>query len=55
MEDLEKKLKIMYTEEQIQNRIKEVAKKIDEDYKGKTVIIISVLKGAIFFTVYLVK
>ena len=55
MEDLEKKLKIMYTEEQIQNRIKEVAKKIDEDYKGKTVIIISVLKGAIFFTVDLVK
>ena len=55
MEDLEKKLKIMYTEEQIQNRIKEVAKKIDEDYKGKTVIIITVLKGAIFFTVDLVK
>ena len=55
MEDLEKKLKIMYKEEQIQNRIKEVAKKIDEDYKGKTVIIISVLKGAIFFTVDLVK
>ena len=55
MEDLEKKLKIMYTEEQIKNRIKEVAKKIDEDYKGKTVIIISVLKGAIFFTVDLVK
>lgn len=55
MEDLEKKLKIMYTEEQIQNRIKEVSKKIDEDYKGKTVIIISVLKGAIFFTVDLVK
>ena len=55
MEDLEKKLKVMYTEDEIQNRIKEIAKKIDEYYKGKTVIIISVLKGAIFFTVDLVK
>ena len=55
MEDLEKKLKVMYTEDEIQNRIKEIAKKIDEDYKGKTVTIISVLKGAIFFTVDLVK
>ena len=55
MEDLEKKLKVMYPEDEIQNRIKEIAKKIDEDYKGKTVTIISVLKGAIFFTVDLVK
>ena len=55
MENLEEKLKVMFTEEQIQKRIKEVAKKIDDDYKGKTVIIISVLKGAIFFTVDLVK
>lgn len=55
MENLEEKLKVIFTEEQIQKRIKEVAKKIDDDYKGKTVIIISVLKGAIFFTVDLVK
>ena len=55
MQELEKKLKVMFTEEQIQKRIKEVAEQIDKDYEGKTVVVISVLKGAIFFTVDLVK
>lgn len=55
MEDLNKKLKIMYREEELQERIKEIAKKIDEDYSGKEVVIVSILKGAIFFTVDLVK
>ncbi len=55
MEEVIKNLKVMYTEEQIQERIKELAKEIDNDYIGKELIIISVLKGAIFFTVDLVK
>lgn len=55
MEDIIKKLKVMYTEEQIQSRIKEIAEKIDKDYEGKELIVISVLKGAIFFTVDLIK
>lgn len=55
MEEFIKNLKIMYTEEQIQERIKELAKEIDNDYIGKELIIISVLKGAIFFSVDLVK
>ena len=55
MENLENKLKVMYTEETIQNRIKEVAEIIDKDYKGEELVIISVLKGAVFFTVDLVK
>lgn len=55
MKDLNKKLKVMYREEQLQEKIKEIAKKIDEDYKWKEVIVISILKGAIFFTVDLVK
>lgn len=55
MESLEKNLKVMFTEEQIQERIRKIAKQIDEDYNGKTIVIISVLKGAIFFTVDLVK
>lgn len=55
MEDIIKKMKVMYTEEQIQSRIKEIAEKIDNDYEGKEIVVISVLKGAIFFTVDLVK
>ena len=56
MKNLEEKLKIMYSEEELQKRIKEVAEQIDEDYKGKDeVVVVSILKGAIFFTVDLVK
>ena len=48
-------LKVMFEEEEIQKRIAEVAKEIDKDYVGKEVVIVSVLKGAVFFTVDLVK
>lgn len=49
-------LKVMYSEEELQKRIQELAKQIDKDYEGKEdIIVISVLKGAIFFTVDLVK
>lgn len=48
-------LKVLFEEEKIQKRIKELAEKIDSDYKGKEVVIISILKGAVFFTVDLVK
>lgn len=48
-------VKVLYEQEEIQARIAEVAKQIDEDYQGKTVTVISILKGAVFFTVDLVK
>lgn len=48
-------MKILYEEKEIQERIEEMAKQIDQDYKGKTLIIISILKGAVFFTVDLIK
>ena len=48
-------LKVMYEEKEIQERIKEVAEEIDKDYVGKDIVVVSVLKGAIFFTVDLVK
>lgn len=48
-------IKVMYSEEELQKRIAEMAEEIDRDYAGKTVTVISVLKGAVFFTVDLVK
>lgn len=48
-------VKVLYEEDKLQERISEIAKQIDEDYKRKTVTVISVLKGAVFFTVDLVK
>ena len=55
MDNFREKLKVMYDEKEIQDRIQEIAKEIDKDYEGKEILIISVLKGAIFFTVDLVK
>lgn len=48
-------VKVLYSEEELQKRIAELAKEIDQDYEGKTVTVISILKGAVFFTVDLVK
>lgn len=50
-----KNLKPMYYEEDLQNRIREMAKEIDKDYIGKEIVVVCVLKGAVFFTVDLVK
>ena len=56
MENLEEKLKVLYSEEEDQERIAEIANQIDLDYKdSKELIVICVLKGAAFFTIDLVK
>ena len=47
--------KVLFEENEIQKRISELAKEIDEFYQGEEIIVISVLKGAVFFTVDLVK
>jgi len=48
-------LKILFTEEQIQTRIKEIADEINQLYKDEEIIAICVLKGAVLFAVDLVK
>lgn len=54
--DLEKVTKeIMIGEEEIKNKVKELGKKITEDYKGKDLVVICVLKGAIMFVSDLIK
>ena len=46
---------ILFSEEKLQERIKEMALEIHEDYQDEEVVFCSVLKGAIFFTVDLMK
>jgi hypoxanthine phosphoribosyltransferase len=41
--------RVLYTEEQIQRRIREVAAEITARYSGRTVKLIGVLKGSVFF------
>ena len=50
IEDYEKKIKrIIITEEQIKEAIKEVGKEIDASYDGKPILLVSILKGAFVF------
>lgn len=46
---------VMYTEEEIARRINELGAQISRDYEGKTVHMICVLKGGVFFMTELAK
>ncbi len=48
-------LKILFSEEQIQNKIKELGQELNKFYNGEEVYAICVLKGAVFFAIDLVK
>lgn len=55
MEILKENIKHLYTEEEIQARVKEVAKVINKDYGNEELYVICVLKGSVMFTTDLVK
>ena len=47
--------KVLLSEEQIQNRISELAEQINKDYEGKSIIMIGILRGAVMFFTDLAK
>jgi hypoxanthine phosphoribosyltransferase len=47
--------RILFTEEQISQRIREVAAKISQDYQGRTLKLVAVLKGSVFFLTELAR
>ena len=47
--------RILFTEEQIKTRIREVGAEISQRYAGKTIKLIGVLKGSIFFLTALAR
>lgn len=49
------KINVLYSEQEIQSKIKELAKKMNKFYKGEEVYVICALKGAVMFAVDLVK
>lgn len=49
------KLKLLLSAEKIEEKVKELAAQINEDYKDKELVVISVLKGAFIFTADLVR
>lgn len=52
---MEDKIRILITEEDVNRRINEVAAQINKDYAGKSVHLICILKGGVFFTCELAK
>ncbi|PLX16181.1 MAG: hypoxanthine phosphoribosyltransferase [Candidatus Muiribacterium halophilum] len=47
--------KVLISQEEIETRIKEIANQIDQDYQGKKVTLICILKGAFIFLTDLVR
>ena len=49
------RIKVLINEEKINERLDELAKQIMDEYKGKDIVFLCILKGCIFFTVELAK
>lgn len=47
--------KILYSEQEIQEKIKEVAAQLDRDYDGKNPLLVGILKGSFIFFADLVR
>jgi hypoxanthine phosphoribosyltransferase len=47
--------RVLFTEEQIEQRIREVGAAISRDYQGRTVKLVGVLKGSVFFLTALAR
>ena len=43
------KIRVLLTEEEVDKRINEVAERINKDYAGKSIHLICILKGGVFF------
>jgi hypoxanthine phosphoribosyltransferase len=48
-------LEILYTEEQIQERIREIGKEITNEYRGRELVLVGVLKGSCVFLADLMR
>ncbi|MEX0426286.1 hypoxanthine phosphoribosyltransferase [Nocardioides sp. DS6] len=40
-------VKVLFTEEQIHEKVRELAQRIEQDYEGKNLLIVGILKGAV--------
>ena len=48
-------LKVLISEEEIKRRVKELGKQITEDFAGKDIVVVSVLKGSVMFMADLLR
>ncbi|WP_077612606.1 hypoxanthine phosphoribosyltransferase [Clostridium sp. Marseille-P2415] len=52
---MDDKIRVLLSEEEVAERVKEVADEISRDYEGKPLHLICILKGGVFFTCELAK
>lgn len=52
---MSEKIKVMISEEKVNQRIHEMGEQISKDYEGKKIHLICILKGGVFFTTELAK
>ena len=52
---MEEKIKVLIDKQKLKNRIKEIAKEISVDYKNEEIVLVCILKGAVYFAVDLSK
>lgn len=52
---MEDKIRVLLSEDEVNKRISEVAAQISQDYQGKEIHLICILKGGVFFTCELAK
>ena len=52
---MSEKIRQLLSEEAVDQRIREIGEQISKDYEGKSVHLICVLKGGVFFTCELAK
>lgn len=50
-----KKEKVLFSEEEIAKRVKELAKELSDDYRGKKPLVISLLRGSFVFAADLIR
>lgn len=49
------KIRVMISQEKLSNRIREIADQVHKDYEGKTLQLVCILKGSVFFACDLAK
>ena len=52
---MSEKIRVLFSEEEVGKKIREIGEQVSKDYEGKTVHLICVLKGGVFFTCELAK
>lgn len=47
--------RVLFTEEEIQDKVEELGRRITRDYTGKDLLVVCILKGALYFTADLIR